>query len=78
MLHGQSGLPSSKPSLTNARNITGVSKPGSLTCNIPSSYWAGFKSGTYKGVGLGDGTSGYTHYGYANWSKTRIEIKYTK
>lgn len=78
MLHGQASLPSTKPSLTNFADSSGWPKPGGRWVNVPSSYWAGFKSGTYRGVGLGDGTSGTVRYGYANASKTRIEIKYTK
>lgn len=43
---------------------------------LPSSFWNGFKDGTWRGVGLAG--SGYGEYGYANGASTRIRIKYKK
>lgn len=78
MLHGVTSLPSTKPTLTYATSKSGIPRGGTVTFSVPSSFWAGIKSGTYDGVGLGNGTSGLTYYGYAKASSVRLEIKYTK
>ena len=77
-LHGATSLPSTKPAMTYAVSSSGWPKPGGRWVSIPSSFWAGFKSGTYRGIGLGDTTPTLTEYGYAAGYKTRIQIKYTK
>ena len=78
MLHGESGLTSSPPSMTLAATSSKWPKPGTRTVAIPSSRWDGFKSGQWKGIGLGNGSSGRTYYGYARASSVSLEIKYTK
>lgn len=78
MLHGQSGLTSTLPSMTLAATSSKWPKPGTRTVSIPSSRWEGFKTGDWKGVGLGAGSSGLTYYGYARGSAVELEIKYTK
>lgn len=77
-VHGSATVPSSKPTITTVATSSGWPKPGGRWVNIPSTYWAGFKSGTYKGVALGDGSPGLIEYGYARGSATKIEIKYKK
>lgn len=78
MLHGESSLPETLPSMTQATWKTKVPRGGTVTFAIPSTYWNGFKSGTYRGIGLGAGNSGFTYYGYAKGSSVKLEIKYTK
>lgn len=78
MLHGASTLPSTRPTLTYATVSGSWPKPGGRWVNIPSQFWPGFINGTYKGVGLGNGTSGNAYYGYARGSSTQIQIKYSK
>lgn len=77
-LHGATSLPSTKPSITHAVTSSGWPKPGGRWVNIPSQYWAGFRSGAYRGVTLGDTSPSLTEYGYARGSATKIEVKYTK
>lgn len=78
MLHGESGLTSTLPSMTLATTSSKWPKPGTRTVAIPSSRWEGFKTGDWKGVGLGAGSSGLAYYGYARGSSVELEIKYTK
>lgn len=78
MLHGESGLTSTLPSMTLAATSSKWPKPGTRTVAIPSSRWEGFKTGDWKGVGLGAGSSGLAYYGYARGSSVELEIKYTK
>lgn len=77
MLHGASTPPSTRPSMTYATTSSGWPKPGGRWVSIPSNLWAGFKSGAYRGIGLGNGTSGNAYYGYAR-SAAKVEIKYSK
>ena len=77
-LHGQTGLPSSKPSITQVVTSSSWPKPGGRWVNIPSQYWNGFKTGQWRGVAIGDGSPSTSEYGYANGTSTRIEIKYKK
>ncbi|WGH21368.1 minor tail protein [Arthrobacter phage Emotion] len=77
-VHGASSIPSTRPSITTVATSSSWPKPGGRWVSIPSSYWAGFKSGTYRGVALGDTSPSLTEYGYARGSSTKIEIKYTK
>lgn len=78
-VHGSASLTSSLPgSYAHAVTSDAWPKPGGRWVSIPSSFWAGFKSGTYRGLTLGDTSPSTIEYGYANGSKTRLEIKYTK
>ena len=78
-LHNDAGAPnSSLPTMTYAATSTDWPKPGGRWVNIPSSFWAGIKNGTYKGVGLGDTSPSTVEYGYANGLSTKIEVKYRK
>ena len=78
MLHGANSLPTTLPSMTQAAWKAKVPRGGTVTLAIPSSYWNGFKNGTYRGIGLGAGNAGLTYYGYAKGSSVKLEIKYTK
>lgn len=78
MLHGETSLPGSLPSMTQAAWKAKVARGGTVTISIPSSYWNGFKTGTYRGIGLGAGNTGLAYYGYAKGSSVKLEIKYTK
>lgn len=78
MLHGETSLPASLPSMTQAAWKAKVPRGGTVTMSIPSSYWNGFKTGAYRGVGLGAGNTGLAYYGYAKGSSVKIEVKYTK
>lgn len=51
-------------------------KPGGRWVKIPSAYWAGFISGTYRGITLGKNTTGNIHYGIAQGSP-QIYVQYT-
>ena len=44
--------------------------------DIPEQFWAGFKSGQYRGIGLGKADGG--EYGYGPWADAKLEIKYRK
>jgi hypothetical protein len=73
--HGNSGQPTTYSSLILAITSGGWPRGAGRWVTIPSSLYAGFKSGTYKGFGLeGDGT--YNTYGIANAAK--IRLTYTK
>ncbi|GGL83567.1 hypothetical protein [Glutamicibacter protophormiae] len=78
MLHGSASLTSVPPSMTLAATSSKWPKPGTRTVSIPSSRWEGFKNGDWKGIGLGNGSSGTAYYGYARASSVSLEIKYTK
>ena len=73
--HGNSGQPTTYSSLILAISSPNWPRGAGRWVTIPSSLYAGFKSGTYKGFGLeGDGT--YNTYGIANAAK--IRVTYTK
>lgn len=79
VLHGNTLQPTTyghtAPADPNTIVSTGWPKGAGRWVAIPSTYWNGFRDGTYKGVGLyGDGT--YLTYGIAN--NCRIRVKYTK
>lgn len=78
MLHGETGLTSTPPPMTLAATSSKWPKPGTRTVAIPSSRWEGFKTGDWRGIGLGAGSSGLTYYGYARGSSVELEIKYTR
>lgn len=78
MLHGSASLTSAPPAMTLAATSSKWPKPGTRTVSIPSSRWEGFKNGDWKGIGLGNGSSGTAYYGYARASSVSLEIKYTK
>lgn len=75
-LHNNLQAPATNVGMTsNGVNSGSWPKGAGRWVALPSSLWAGFASGTYKGFGIvGDGT--YNTYGYAN--NARIRIKYTK
>lgn len=77
-VHGASSLPGSLPSMTLARTEHKWPKPGGRWVNIPKAYWNGFRTGTYRGIGLGVASGTRTEYGYATISRTKLEIKYRK
>lgn len=75
-VHGFTSVPSTfSQSVAAAATSSGWPKPGARWIDLPSSVFAGFKSGSYRGVSL-EGDSSYTTYGYAD--RPKIEISYTK
>lgn len=82
-VHGYSTPPGSSPSQTTAVSSAKWPKPGGRWVTLPSSLYAGFKSGTYKGFGFGPaGTTDLEYYGRFNGEgqayEPRIRITYTK
>ncbi|AYN59106.1 tail protein [Arthrobacter phage Yang] len=75
-LHGYSTPPGSSPSLSFSMMSNGWPRAAGRWVRLPDSTYAGFKSGTYKGFGLGGHGGGYSEYGYAH--DARIKIRYTK
>lgn len=74
-LHGHASIPASFSGSGIVATSGGWPRPGARWVDLPSSVFAGFKSGAYKGVYLeGDGT--YGTYGIAD--RPTIEIGYTK
>ncbi|QWY82775.1 minor tail protein [Arthrobacter phage SilentRX] len=75
-LHNNLTVPSTNTGMTsNGVNSGSWPKGAGRWVALPSSLWAGFASGAYRGFGIvGDGT--YNTYGIAN--NARIRIKYTK
>lgn len=82
-VHGYSAPPGSSPSMTTAVSSASWPKPGGRWVTLPSSLYAGFKSGTYKGFGFGpSGGSNLQYYGRFNGDgqpyEPRIRVTYTK
>lgn len=76
-LHGHTGaIPATFNWAGWILDSAGWPKPGGRWLSIPSQYWAGFKSGAYRGITLGVNTAGYEHYGIANGSP-QIYVQYT-
>ncbi|QOP65080.1 minor tail protein [Arthrobacter phage Adumb2043] len=75
-LHGYSSQPASNPSLSFSMMSNGWPRAAGRWVRLPDSTYAGFKSGAWKGFGLGGHGGGYTEYGYAH--NARIKIRYTK
>ena len=74
-VHGFTTLPSTFSHSGVALSSGEWPKPGGRWVDIPSNYWAGFKSGAYRGLSLtGDGT--YGTYGYAQ--RPILEFTYSK
>ena len=74
-LHGHGGVQSTFSGSGIAATSSGWPKPGARWVELPSSVFAGFKSGAYKGVYL-EGDSTFGTYGYSQLPT--IEIGYTK
>lgn len=74
-VHGQTGIPITFGSNGVVATSGGWPKPGARWVDLPSSVFANFKSGAYRGVTL-EGDSTYGTYGYAD--RPTIEISYTK
>lgn len=78
-VHGWTGAPPSAFGYAGGGWIMdsgGWPKPGGRWLTIPSAYWAGFKSGAYRGLTLGVNSASYGYYGIA--SAARIYVQYTK
>lgn len=75
-LHGQSALTSTKPSMSFAQTSSGWPRASSRWVRLNPALYAGFKSGAWRGFGLGGHGGGYAEYGYAH--NPKIRIKYTK
>ncbi|POH58927.1 hypothetical protein CVS28_09475 [Arthrobacter glacialis] len=74
-LHGHTAIPGSFSGSGIATTSGGWPKPGARWVDLPSSVFAGFKSGAYRGVYL-EGDGSYNTYGIA--ARPTIEISYTK
>jgi hypothetical protein len=79
-VHGYTSAPASSPSMTTAKTVSGWPKPGGLWVTLPSSLYAGFKSGTYRGFGFGpSGGTNLLYYGRFNGGTgAKIRVTYTK
>lgn len=80
-VHGASSIPGTWPpaNLANGVDSPNWPKPGGRWVTLPSSLYAGFKAGTYKGVAVGPaGTTNLLYYGRFNGSGAKIELTYTK
>lgn len=75
VVHGNSGQPATYSDLGLAITSTNWPRGAGRWVTIPSSLYAGFKTGTYKGFGL-EGDGSFNTYGIANAAK--IRVKYTK
>lgn len=76
--HSRSDLPTSIPAMQGMVTSSNWPKPGGRWVNIPKEYWNNFRTGDYKGIGLGNPTGNRTQYGYARISSMKIEVKYRK
>lgn len=79
-VHGHTTVPASSPTVPLAKTVTGWPKPGGKWVLLPSSLYAGFKSGTYKGIGItapGQGTN-LLYYGRFNGSGALLRVTFTK
>lgn len=74
--HGNSAQPTNYSSLGLAVTSTSWPRGAGRWVRIPSSLYAGFISGTYKGFGL-EGDSSYNTYGIANAARIRIRYSTT-
>lgn len=79
-VHGYTSAPASNPTMTTAASSASWPKPGGRWVTLPSTFHAGFKSGTYRGFGLGPaGSTNLLYYGRFNGGTgARIRITYTK
>jgi hypothetical protein len=78
-VHGYTSEPATSPSMTTATSSANWPKPGGRWVTLPSSFWAGFKSGAYRGFGVGPaGSSNLLYYGRFNGSGAKLRITYTK
>jgi hypothetical protein len=80
-VHGYSTIPGTlggTSPMTHAIDSTKWPKPGGRWVTLPSSLYAGFKSGTYRGVGVGPaGTTNLLYYGRFN-PGAQLRITYIK
>lgn len=76
VLHGSSSLPSTKPTTSFAMLAVNWPRSAGRWYRLDPATYGGFKSGAWKGFGLGGHGGGYTEYGYAHDPK--IRIRYTK
>lgn len=78
-LHGYSSAPASSPSLTYCTQSSGWPKPGGRWVTLPSSFYAGFISGAYRGFGMGPAPSNdLLYYGRFNRGGAQIRVTYIK
>jgi len=79
-VHGHTTVPASSPTLTYAIESTKWQKPGGRWVVLPSSFYAGFASGTYRGFGMGPAPSNSpTYYGrFTGGAGALIRVTYVK
>lgn len=78
--HGQTSKPSSWSGTSASLQVGGMPKPGGKWITLPSSTYASFKSGAYRGITLrapGDSTA-TVYYGYAVPGKCQLRYTFTK
>lgn len=80
-MHGATSRPSTFSSIGSGPVVTSSwGKGQGKWVTLPSSLYAGFKSGAYRGIALrapGDSTN-RTYYGYATGAQTKIRVTYVK
>jgi hypothetical protein len=74
-LHSNTSVPATYNGSVNGMNSAAWPRAAGRWVAVPSSLWAGFLNGTWKGFGF-EGDSTYNTYGIAN--NARIKITYTK
>jgi len=72
-MHGQTALTSTKPTKTYSHAVsTGWPRAAGRWIKMSSSTYAGWVSGTHRGITLGGSGGSYERYGYAHDPKIRI------
>lgn len=78
-VHGYASAPASNPSMTTAASSANWARGAGRWVTLPSSLYAGFKAGTYKGFGMGPaGSTSGTFYGRFRGSGAYIRCSVTK
>lgn len=76
--HAYTSVPASSPSMSTAISSSNWPKPGGRWVKLPSSTYAGFKSGSNRGIGVGPaGTTNLLYYGRFSTS-AKIRVTYEK
>ena len=71
--HGASSAPGALPTVSGILATVKTAKPGGAWVTLPSSVWAGLKSGSVRGLAMLG--SGQADYGYATVSSLRVTFK---
>jgi|GEM_PF-3224649 len=76
--HGATSKPSTYATNSGIVQTQKLAKPEGRWVTLPSSVWAGIKSGTIRGIQIYDTSTAASHYGYLDGSKSKLRITYTK